>query len=108
MGGLWSTSNTMSMVCKKNSDHLSKDLVIVNDLGLHARSAAKLAKLALTATGRVWIEKAGETVDASSLIDILTLACPKHTKIRISIENLDDAEILERMAALVRDRFGEY
>ncbi len=88
-------------------EYLSKDLVIVNALGLHARSAAQLAKLAAKANGTVWIEKEGEKVNASSLLEILTLACPKDTRIKISIEDQRDVETLERMAELVRNGFGE-
>jgi phosphocarrier protein HPr len=58
----------------------SRTLRIVNDLGLHARSAAKLAKLAGEASEGVWIMKNGDTADATSMLDILTLACPKGTE----------------------------
>lgn len=85
----------------------SRTLTIVNDLGLHARSAAKLAKLAETAEGSVWIMKNGDTADASSMLDILTLACPKGSEVTVSIENESDLDILERIASLIRSGFGE-
>ena len=85
----------------------SKTLRIVNDLGLHARSAAKLAKLAGEAGGGVWIMKNGNTADASSMLDILTLACPKGTEITVSIEDEADMNILERIVVLIRSGFGE-
>ena len=56
---------------------LSRDLVIVNELGLHARSAAKIAALAGQSNASVWIKKGSEKADASSIVDILTLACEK-------------------------------
>lgn len=82
-------------------------LRIVNALGLHARSAAQLAKLAAEAEGGVWIQKNGTTADATSLLDILTLACPMGTEIVVSIDNEADLDTLERIAELVRDGFGE-
>jgi phosphocarrier protein len=85
----------------------SKTLRIVNDLGLHARSAAKLAKLAGEADSRVWVTKNGDTADAASMLDILSLACPKGSKITISIDDEADVNILERICALVRSGFGE-
>lgn len=85
----------------------SKTIRIVNDLGLHARSAAKLAKLAAEASGGVWIMKNGNTADATSMLDILTLACPKGTKITVSVDDESDLDILEHIAALVRSGFGE-
>ena len=85
----------------------SRTITIVNDLGLHARSAAKLAKLAETANGSVWITKNGHTADAASMLDILTLACPKGSAVTVSIEDEADIKILERIAALIRSGFGE-
>ncbi len=85
----------------------TREAVIVNELGLHARSAAKLAKLAMAASGPIWIEKNGEQVNASSMIDILTLACPKGTMIKIVVEDPSDIETLESMEQLVKNGFGE-
>lgn len=82
-------------------------LPIVNDLGLHARSAAKLAQLAGEARGGIWISKQGSSADATSILDILTLACPKGSEIMVSIEDDLDTKILERIAALIRSGFGE-
>ena len=85
----------------------SRTITIVNDLGLHARSAAKLAKLAEAAGGSVWITKNGDTADAASMLDILTLACPKGSEVTVSIDDEADIKILERIAALIRSGFGE-
>lgn len=85
----------------------SRTLLIVNELGLHARSAAKLAELAEAAGGGVWIMKNGNTADATSMLDIMTLACPKGTEVTVSIDEEADMDILERMVALIRSGFGE-
>jgi phosphocarrier protein len=86
---------------------LSREVVIVNELGLHARSAAKIAALADHSEASVWIEKGSEKADASSIMDILTLICEKGTKITISIENKNDLNILESIAELVENGFEE-
>ena len=85
----------------------SRTLRIVNDLGLHARSAARLAQLAGEAKGGVWVMKNEEVVDATSMLDILTLNCPKDTTITVGIEDEADKNILERICELVRSGFGE-
>lgn len=85
----------------------SRTLRIVNDLGLHARAAAKLAKLAAEAGGDVWLMKNGDCADATSMLDILTLACPKGSEVTVSVENEADMHILERIEALIRSGFGE-
>ena len=86
---------------------LSREVAIVNELGLHARSAAQIAALANRSTASVWIQKGNEKADASSIVDILTLACEKGSKITISIENKADFNILEAITELVEGGFGE-
>jgi len=86
---------------------LTKQVIIVNELGLHARSAAKIAKLASRSKASVWIQKGSANADASSILDILTLACEKGSEITIGIENKADYDILEAIADLVEGGFGE-
>jgi phosphocarrier protein HPr len=86
---------------------LSRKVTIVNELGLHARSAAKIAELANRSKASVWIQKGDEKADASSIVDILTLACEKGTKITIHIKNKSDLSILEDITELVESGFGE-
>jgi phosphocarrier protein len=85
----------------------SKDVTVVNELGLHARSAGKIAKLAGNAVSKVWVQKDEERVDAGSILDILTLACEKGSKLTIVINDRSDMEILNRIVALVKNGFGE-
>jgi phosphocarrier protein len=86
---------------------LARDVVITNELGLHARSAAKIAELAKKAMAPIWLKKGDEKADASSILDILTLACTKGTSITIVIEDPADLEILNAIAALAEGGFGE-
>ena len=89
------------------SHTLSKDVVIINELGLHARSAAGIAKLAQNANSKVWLIRGKERVDASSIIDILSLACPKGSKITLEINKESDIDILNEIIELVKKGFGE-
>jgi phosphocarrier protein len=89
------------------SEDLSKEAVIVNDLGLHARSAARIAALARNAKSDVWLIRDGEKADAKSIIDMLTLACGKGTTVTIKIDSGSDAEVLHNIADLVECGFGE-
>lgn len=91
----------------KKDQELQKDTFINNELGLHARSAARIAEIARSSKGAVWVMKDGEKADASSIVDILTLACEKGTKIRIIIEDCADADVLNALVDLVDNGFGE-
>ena len=86
---------------------LSREVVIVNELGLHARSAAKIAKLAQNTKSTIWLIKDNEKVDASSIIDILTLACAKGSKIILRVDSKPDIHILNEITALVEKGFEE-
>ena len=86
---------------------LQTTVTIINDLGLHARSAAQIAGVVQNAAGNVWILKDGEKADASSIIDILTLVCEKGTKITVIIEDPADMDILNAIVDLVDSGFGE-
>jgi len=89
------------------SPELSREVVIVNELGLHARSAAKIAELAQNSKAAVWVKKDTEKADASSILDILTLACEKGSKITLIIEDKADRPILADIANLIETGFGE-
>lgn len=89
------------------SHKLSRDVVIINELGLHARSAAEIAKLAQNANSKVWLIREKERVDASSIIDILSLGCSKGSKITLKIDEDSDINILNKIIELVKKGFGE-
>ena len=86
---------------------LSRDVVIINELGLHARSAAGIAKLAQNAKSKVWLIMGEERVDASSIIDILSLACSKGSKITLKIDEESDIDILNEIIELIKKGFWE-
>lgn len=86
---------------------LSKNVIIINELGLHARSAAKIAKLAQNAESTVWLIRDKEKADASSILDVLTLACPKGSKITLKVNNKSDINILNSIVELVEKGFEE-
>jgi len=90
-----------------SASELSREVVIVNELGLHARSAAKIAALAQNSKAAVWVQKDAEKADASSIVDVLTLACEKGSKITLIIEDKADRPILEDIVNLVETGFGE-
>jgi len=86
---------------------LQRPVMIVNELGLHARAAAKIAEVAQNAKHKVWIARDTETVDAASIIDLLTLGGIKGTEIVVCIEHSTDQPILNKIIDLVEAGFGE-
>ena len=90
-----------------SSQPLRRETTIINDLGLHARAAAKLAKAAQEAESNVWLELGSDRIDAKQVIDILTLAAAKGDKVTIVAEHTADEGIVDRIVELFNDGFGE-
>lgn len=90
-----------------SAKELSKELTVTNELGVHARSAAQIAALARKARSGVWIVKNGETVDAASIIDILTLACGQGSRVTLKIQNPEDINVFNDIVSLFENGFGE-
>ncbi|MFW6011682.1 MAG: HPr family phosphocarrier protein [Desulfosalsimonas sp.] len=86
---------------------LTKEVTVINELGLHARPAAMIARLAMQAEAGVWLIKNDEEVDATSIIDILSLSGSRDSRITLRIENPSDSEILEKISALFETGFKE-
>ena len=91
----------------KSSYEISREVTIINELGLHARAAAKIAALAQKAESKIWLLKNEERADASSILDMLMLACPKGTKIMVSADGYSDIKILNSIVELVQRGFKE-
>jgi phosphocarrier protein len=84
-----------------------KTLTIKNELGLHARSAAMIVRAVEGSRSEVFLERDGVRVDARSLLDILTLACPKDSRIVVRADGEDAREVVESIEKLVESGFGE-
>jgi phosphocarrier protein HPr len=88
-------------------------LDITNRLGLHARAAAKLVKLAnsfrcdvLLARVEPSAGRAG-SVDAKNIFGILLLAAPQGALVEVITEGADEVEAMEAVRKLIEDKFGE-
>ena len=78
-----------------------------NELGLHARSAAMIVKLAAEHKSNLFLGKDGYEVDGSSILSILTLSCPKGTEIQARSAGDDSEELMEKLNELFEQKFGE-
>ena len=85
----------------------SKDIPIVNKLGLHARAAAKLVHMAARFTSDIKLKKGTEEVDAKSILGILLLAAAKGTMVTITAVGSDEQEALDSIERLILGRFDE-
>lgn len=86
---------------------ISKELMILNKLGLHARAASHLVKVASGFASRVTVERAGATANAKSIMGLMLLAAAKGHTVTVTADGADEQEALAAVEALVRDRFYE-
>ena len=86
---------------------LVRKLKIKNDLGLHARAAAKIVELERQHSSKLLLRKEDQEVDGSSILSILTLSCPKGTEIEARIEGEDSEIFMAKLGELFDHRFGE-
>lgn len=80
---------------------------VINALGLHARAAAQLVKLANRHKSEVTIECEGQTVNAKSIMGVLMLAAGQGMRIKIRCKGEDASQCLDEIGTLIRNRFGE-
>lgn len=80
---------------------------IVNRLGLHARAAARLVHSAARYQASITVRRGDSSVDGKSILGLLTLAAARGTRLRLAAEGADAEALLEELARLIRERFGE-
>jgi phosphocarrier protein len=86
---------------------IEREITIVNKLGLHARAAAKLVKLTSTFRSKIELLKDGVTVDAKSILGVLTLAATNGTTLKLRIQGSDEEEAIKAVIKLFVSRFEE-
>jgi len=80
---------------------------IINQLGLHARAAAQLVRIANSHPCSVSLSCAGETVNAKSIMGVLMLAIAKGMHVGLCCEGEGAKECLQEIGRLIQNRFGE-
>jgi phosphocarrier protein HPr len=84
-------------------------LVIINRLGLHARAAAQLVRLASGFQSKIRLTRADNAViaDAKSILSVLTLAASKGVDLEIDVEGSDEQAAFEAVQEIFQNGFGE-
>lgn len=86
---------------------IERVLEIRNSLGLHARAAARVVELGKSFNSRLYLRKNDLEVDADGVLSILSLSCPRGTRIRARIVGDDAVRFMEALERLFENRFGE-
>jgi phosphocarrier protein len=85
----------------------SQSVTVVNQLGVHARAAAKFVHLATRYQSRVRVARDTREMDGKSIMGILLLAAARGSTITISADGHDEHDAVRALVALVQSGFGE-
>ena len=86
---------------------ITKEVVINNQVGLHARPAIFFIQKANEFRSSIWIEKDERRVNAKSLLGVLSLGIVKGTAINIIADGADEAEAIKTLSELIDSDFSE-
>ena len=85
----------------------TKEVEIINKLGLHARASAKITQLAGNYQSEVWLSRNKLRVNAKSIMGVMMLAANKGSKINIETIGPDETEAMLALVILIENYFGE-
>ena len=85
----------------------SRNLTVVNQLGLHARAAAKFVHLASRFQSRIRVARNARQMDGKSIMGLLLLAAACGSMITVTADGPDEEAAIDALSALVQSGFGE-
>ena len=86
---------------------LSKEVEIINKLGMHARAAAKFVQLASSFKSNIDLERANRRVNGKSIMGVMMLAASKGSRIVIHADGSDAQDSIDQLEQLIDNRFDE-
>lgn len=85
----------------------SRRVQVTNDLGIHARAAARFVEVASRFPCRIQVSLGSRSVDGKSILGLLLLAAAKGTTIAIEADGVEEAQAIAALAAVVEEGFGD-
>lgn len=86
---------------------MKKEIIILNETGIHARPAAIISKTAGKFSSEIFIEFKDKVVNAKSIMNILSAGLQKGDKAMLTITGEDEAEAMMALEELFNSSFGE-
>jgi phosphocarrier protein HPr len=86
---------------------LSRELLIINKRGLHARASAKFVQTVERFNAEVWVTRGNETVGGTSIMGLMMLSAGPGTSIIVAATGTEAEAALDAITDLVADKFNE-
>src|ERR1017187_1102912 len=90
-----------------DTDFFTRELTVVNKLGIHARPAAMFVKTASRFACDIFVEKDGEKVNGKSIMGLMMLAAGPGSKLTVHAQGQDASQALSALELLIKDKFNE-
>lgn len=87
--------------------NINREMVVMNKLGLHARSAALLVKIANRFSCEILIQRDESKISAKSIMGLLTLSASPGTSLQVTARGRDAEEAIEAIEELFENKFYE-
>lgn len=92
---------------KKTGGPLTKELVVINRLGIHARPAALFVKISSRFQSTITVEKDGEQINGKSIMGLMMLAAGQGAKLTLILDGPDAEAALRELEELFKNKFNE-
>ena len=93
---------------KKLTDNaMTRDMLVANKLGIHARPAAMFVKTANRFSCDIFVEKDGEKVNGKSIMGLMMLAAGPGSKLTVHAQGQDASQALSELETLIKRKFDE-
>jgi phosphocarrier protein HPr len=89
------------------SSSMTKDFLVANKLGIHARPAAMFVKTANRFSCDIFVEKDGEKVNGKSIMGLMMLAAGPGSKLTVHAHGQDASQALAELEILIKGKFNE-
>jgi phosphocarrier protein HPr len=86
---------------------ITRNVAVVNPLGLHARAAAKFVRVASQFDATIRVSRGSRELDGKSILGLLLLGAARGTQITIKADGPDEKAAIEALGQLVADGFGD-
>ena len=100
-------SKPMSAKKLADADFFTKELTVVNKLGIHARPAALFVKTANRFACDIFVEKDGEKINGKSIMGLMMLAAGPGSKVTVHAHGHDAPQALAEIESLMKHKFDE-
>ena len=91
----------------KNDKTYSRKITIQNELGLHARAAAKFVKTVMSHNAEVNAQRGTLNANGRSILGLMMLAATKNAEVLLQAKGPEAEKVLAALSMLINDKFGE-